>query len=106
MKSDLRYLELLSLRFPSIASASTEIINLEAILNLPKGTEHFLADLHGEHEAFQHVLRNASGAVSISPAAESARSTGLLSDRTGAGRIRCATDCMPISVMSSRIWNI
>ena len=63
LKSDLRYLELLSLRFPSIASASTEIINLEAILNLPKGTEHFLADLHGEHEAFQHVLRNASGAI-------------------------------------------
>ena len=63
LKEDLRYLELLSLRFPSIASASTEIINLEAILNLPKGTEHFLADLHGEHEAFQHVLRNASGAI-------------------------------------------
>ena len=63
LKNDLRYLELLSLRFPSIASASTEIINLEAILNLPKGTEHFLADLHGEHEAFQHVLRNASGAI-------------------------------------------
>ncbi len=61
--SDLRYLELLSHNFPSIASASTEIINLEAILNLPKGTEHFLADLHGEYEAFQHVLRNASGAI-------------------------------------------
>lgn len=63
LKEDSRYLELLSLRFPSIAAASTEIINLEAILNLPKGTEHFLADLHGEHEAFQHVLRNASGAI-------------------------------------------
>ena len=49
--------------FPTIAAASREIINLEAILNLPKGTEHFLADLHGEHEAFQHVLRNASGAI-------------------------------------------
>ena len=61
--NDVRYLELLSHNFPTIASASTEIINLEAILNLPKGTEHFLADLHGEHEAFRHVLKNASGAI-------------------------------------------
>ena len=60
---DMRYLQLLSRSFPTIASASTEIINLEAIVNLPKGTEHFLADLHGEYEAFQHVLRNASGAI-------------------------------------------
>ena len=60
---DLRYLQLLSRSFPSIAAASTEIINLEAILNLPKGTEHFLADLHGEFEAVQHVLRNASGNI-------------------------------------------
>lgn len=57
------YLELLSLKFPSIASASTEIINLEAICNLPKGTEHFVTDLHGEYDAFQHVLRNASGVI-------------------------------------------
>ena len=63
IQKDLRYLELLSHNFPTIAAASTEIINLEAILNLPKGTEHFLADLHGEYEAFQHVLRNASGAI-------------------------------------------
>lgn len=61
--ADLRYLQLLSRSFPTIAEASTEIINLEAILNLPKGTEHFLTDLHGEYEAFQHVLKNASGAV-------------------------------------------
>ncbi len=60
---ELRYLQLLSRSFPTVASASTEIINLEAILNLPKGTEHFLADLHGEYEAFQHVLKNASGSV-------------------------------------------
>lgn len=60
---DLRYLQLLSRSFPTIAEASTEIINLEAILNLPKGTEHFLSDIHGEYEAFQHVLKNASGAV-------------------------------------------
>ena len=61
--NDLRYLQLLSRSFPTIADASTEIINLEAILNLPKGTEHFLTDVHGEYEAFQHVLKNASGAV-------------------------------------------
>lgn len=60
---ELRYLELLSRNFPNMAAASTEIINLEAILNLPKGTEHFLSDIHGEIEAFDHVLRNASGAV-------------------------------------------
>ena len=63
IQKDMRYLQLLSHSFPTIADASTEIINLEAILNLPKGTEHFLADLHGEYEAFQHVLRNASGAI-------------------------------------------
>ncbi len=62
-KTNLHYLELLSHSFPTIADASTEIINLEAILNLPKGTEHFLADLHGESEAFQHVLKNASGNI-------------------------------------------
>ena len=61
--TDMRYLHLLSHSFPTIADASTEIINLEAILNLPKGTEHYLADLHGEYEAFQHVLRNASGSI-------------------------------------------
>ncbi len=60
---DLRYLQLLARSFPTIADASTEIINLEAILNLPKGTEHFLTDIHGEHQAFNHVLKNASGAV-------------------------------------------
>ncbi|MGL4851431.1 MAG: fructose-1,6-bisphosphatase [Phocaeicola sp.] len=63
IEKDLRYLKLLSRSFPTIAAASTEIINLEAILNLPKGTEHFLADLHGEYEAFQHVVRNASGSI-------------------------------------------
>lgn len=60
---DLRYLQLLAHCFPTIADASTEIINLEAILNLPKGTEHFLSDIHGEHQAFNHVLKNASGAI-------------------------------------------
>ena len=63
IENDMRYLQLLSQRFPTIADASTEIINLQAILNLPKGTEHFLADIHGEHEAFQHILKNASGNI-------------------------------------------
>lgn len=58
-----RYLDRLSDLYPTIAAASTEIINLQAILNLPKGTEHFLTDVHGEDEAFSHVLRNGSGAV-------------------------------------------
>ena len=60
---DERYLHLLSQSFPTVADASTEIINLEAIMNLPKGTEHFLADIHGENEAFEHVLKNASGNI-------------------------------------------
>ena len=62
-KNDVKYLRLLSQSFPTVAAASTEIINLQAILNLPKGTEHFLADVHGEHEAFRHVLKNASGNI-------------------------------------------
>lgn len=61
---DMHYLQLLAKSFPNVAAASTEIINLSAILNLPKGTEHFLADIHGEHEAFIHVLKNASGRIS------------------------------------------
>ncbi len=60
---DMHYLNLLSQSFPTIADAAKEIINLEAIMNLPKGTEHFLADIHGESEAFQHVLKNASGNI-------------------------------------------
>lgn len=63
VESDIRILELLSRSFPNIESASAEIINKEAIMNLPKGTEHFVADIHGEHEAFLHILRNASGNI-------------------------------------------
>ena len=59
----MRYLQLLAQSFTTVAEASTEIINLQAILNLPKGTEHFLADIHGEYEAFLHVLKNASGNI-------------------------------------------
>ncbi|MBR5577997.1 MAG: fructose-1,6-bisphosphatase [Lachnospiraceae bacterium] len=61
--SELVYLKSLSKQFPTIASAATEIINLQAILNLPKGTEHFLTDIHGEAEQFNHVLKNGSGSV-------------------------------------------
>ena len=60
---EIRYLERLADLYPTIASASTEVINMEAILNLPKGTEHFLTDIHGEDEAFAHVLKNGSGSV-------------------------------------------
>ena len=59
----LKYLKSLANQYPNIAAASTEIINLQAILNLPKGTEHFLTDIHGEYEQFNHVLKNGSGAV-------------------------------------------
>ena len=64
-QSDLKYLELLSTKYPTIEDASTEIINLTAIQNLPKGTEHFISDIHGEYDAFQHILKNASGAIRL-----------------------------------------
>ncbi len=60
---ELKYLKSLSKQYPTIAAASTEIINLQAILNLPKGTEHFMTDIHGEYEQFKHVLKNGSGSV-------------------------------------------
>lgn len=63
IEADRRVLELLSQNFGNISAAATEIINLEAILNLPKGTEHFIADIHGESEAFRHILKNASGNI-------------------------------------------
>lgn len=59
-KEHIKYLKLLSKQYPTIQEVCTEIINLKAILNLPKGTEHFLSDLHGEYESFLHILRNAS----------------------------------------------
>ncbi|HIV34418.1 MAG TPA: fructose-1,6-bisphosphatase [Candidatus Blautia intestinigallinarum] len=62
-KEELRYLKCLAELYPTIGAAATEIINLQSIVNLPKGTEHFLTDIHGEYEAFSHVLRNGSGAV-------------------------------------------
>ena len=60
---ELHYLQRLAELYPTIAKASTEIINLQSILNLPKGTEHFITDIHGEYEAFSHVLKNGSGTV-------------------------------------------
>lgn len=60
---ELKYLKSLAHQYPTIAAASTEIINLQAILNLPKGTEHFLTDIHGEYEQFNHVLKNGSGSI-------------------------------------------
>ncbi|HAD19292.1 MAG TPA: class 3 fructose-bisphosphatase, partial [Lachnospiraceae bacterium] len=62
-KHELKYLKVLSNQYPSISSAATEIINLKAILSLPKGTEHFISDLHGEYEQFIHIMNNGSGAV-------------------------------------------
>lgn len=59
----LKYLELLSKEYPNVQSVSTELINLTAILNLPKGTEHFLSDVHGEYETFNHFLKNGSGVI-------------------------------------------
>lgn len=63
MDSKIKYLTLLAKEYPTIGETTTEIINLEAIMNLPKGTEHFLSDVHGEYDAFQHVLRNGSGNI-------------------------------------------
>ena len=60
---ELRYLKLLAREYPTVQAASTEIINLQAILNLPKGTEHFISDIHGEYEAFLHILNSCSGVI-------------------------------------------
>ena len=63
IKKQLKYIRLLAKEYPNIQAACTEIINLQAILQLPKGTEHFMSDLHGEHEAFTHILNNCSGVI-------------------------------------------
>ena len=60
---ELHYLQLLAKQYPTVQAASTEIINLQSILNLPKGTEHFISDIHGEYEAFLHIRKNASGVI-------------------------------------------
>lgn len=61
--NDIRYLKCLAKQFPTVAETATEIINLQAILSLPKGTEHFITDIHGEYDQFQHIIKNASGAI-------------------------------------------
>ena len=63
--TDIKYLRLLAKDFPTSQAAQAEIINLNSILNLPKGTEHFFSDIHGESEAFEHILRNASGTIKL-----------------------------------------
>lgn len=63
IQENLKYLQVLAQQYPTVSAASTEIINLQAILGLPKGTEHFMSDLHGEYEAFEHILNNASGVI-------------------------------------------
>ncbi len=62
-ETDIKYLKCLAKRYPTIAETATEIINLQSILSLPKGTEHFITDIHGEYEQFQHIVKNASGAI-------------------------------------------
>ncbi len=62
-ENERKYLEQLSKKYPNAKSAASQIISLSAILNLPKGTEHFMSDIHGEHEAFLHIRRNASGVI-------------------------------------------
>ena len=63
IQRNMKQLRLLAKQYPTIQSVCTEIINLRAILNLPKGTEHFMSDLHGEYEAFTHILNNCSGVI-------------------------------------------
>ena len=62
-EEELHYLRLLARQYPTVEAAGTEIIRLQAILNLPKPTEHFMSDIHGEHEAFLHILNSGSGEV-------------------------------------------
>ena len=62
---ELHYLRLLARQFPTVRAAGTEVINLQAIMNLPKGTEHFISDMHGEYEAFLHILNSCSGVVRL-----------------------------------------
>ena len=65
MKQDLKYLSLLSKDYPTIEKANEEIIKLSAILQLPKGTEHFISDIHGEYDSLNNILRNASGVIKM-----------------------------------------
>lgn len=80
--TDRKYLKVLSQQYPNIAATATEIINLQAILSLPKGTEHFITDIHGEYEQFQHVMNNGSGAIRRKIDDEFGNSLGIQAKRT------------------------
>lgn len=80
--ADLKYLSVLANQYPSIASAATEIVNLRAILSLPKGTEHFITDVHGEYEQFRHIMCNGSGAIQKKIEEEFGSSLGIPEKRT------------------------
>ena len=79
---DINYLKLLAKQYPSIAATATEIVNLKAILNLPKGTEHFITDVHGEYEQFRNIMCNGSGAVQRKIEQEFGNSMGIPEKRT------------------------
>ena len=83
----IKYLKMLSRSYPTIQSVCTEIINLRAILNLPKGTEHFISDIHGEYQGLRHILRTASGSVPSGLSHNGARkpTAGLATQSTAHG---------------------
>lgn len=80
--ADIKYLKVLATQYPNIAAAATEIVNLNAILSLPKGTEHFITDIHGEYEQFRHVMCNGSGAIQRKIEDEFGSSLGIPEKRT------------------------
>ena len=81
VENDIRYLRCLAKQYPTIAETATEIINLQSILSLPKGTEHFITDIHGEYEQFQHITKNASGAIKQKIEEEFGNTIGLKEKR-------------------------
>ena len=94
IRDNLKYLTLLSRDYPSQAAAASEIISTQALLKLPKGTEHFMSDLHGENEAFVHILNSASGAyprragnADLLPQRKAAPAQGTLYQRGSAGSV-------------------
>ena len=90
IRDNLKYLSLLARDYPSQAAAASEIISTQALLKLPKGTEHFMSDLHGENEAFVHILNSASGRAGdphLLPEREAAPAQGALRRRGSAGTV-------------------
>ncbi len=80
--ANMKYLKVLATQYPNIAACATEIVNLNAILNLPKPTEHFITDVHGEYEQFRHIMCNASGAIQRKIEDEFGNSLGIPEKRT------------------------